>query len=70
MVLLSLAAGATDPGASVESVCREYPEKVTRLLDALDLDRAGLESVKASVTARDWPRACQALLDYYIDAHK
>jgi hypothetical protein len=65
MVLLSFVAGAAHTGASIESVCREHPEKVTRLFDALDLDRAGLESVKANVAAQDWPGACQVLLDYY-----
>lgn len=32
----------------IEWVLKAYPERVTALLDALDLDRAGLEAVKAA----------------------
>lgn len=31
----------------------------------IDLDRPGLEAVRAAVAAADWPAARQALLDYY-----
>lgn len=66
MVLLQgLAAQAPGPDRSVEDVCRNYPEKVTRLFSALDLGRSGLEPVKAAVDTKDWPVACRALLDYY-----
>jgi len=50
---------------SVEGVCRDYPERVRQLFAALDLDRAGLEKVKAAVGREDWPAACRTLLDYY-----
>ncbi len=50
---------------TAEDVCRDYPEKVTRLFDALDLERGELTSVKAAVEVKDWPNACKALLDYY-----
>jgi hypothetical protein len=55
------------PGAdgSVEGVCRDYPERVAHLFDALDLNRAGLETAKAAAEAKQWPEACRALLEYY-----
>jgi len=52
-------------GAGVEGVCQAYPERVRRLFSALDLEREGLEAVRAAVADEDWPRACSALLEYY-----
>ena len=56
---------ASDDTASIAALCADHPDRIQRLFDALDLDRAGLESVKAAVTAGDWPAACSALVDYY-----
>ncbi len=49
----------------LEWVLKAYPERVTALLDALDLDRAGLEAVKAAAGRGDLTGACRALLNYY-----
>ncbi len=46
-------------------VVQAYPDRVKALLDALDLDRAGLQDVKAAAGRNDLPGACRALLDYY-----
>jgi hypothetical protein len=50
---------------TVEDVCREFPEKVIRLFDALDLGRKELAAAKEAVEGKDWPGACRALLDSY-----
>ena len=50
---------------SVEWVCKRYPNRVSKLLAALDLGRKGLERVKDAVEKKDFPAACEALLDYY-----
>jgi hypothetical protein len=50
---------------SVEDVCREYPERVKRLFEKLDLEREDLKSVKESVDKSDLPEACRLLLEYY-----
>ena len=60
-----LAAPAADRITTVEAVCQDYPERITQLLGALDLERGGLEAVNAAVAAQDYPKACHALLDYY-----
>ena len=49
----------------LEWVLEHYPDRVTALFEALDLDRAGLREVKAAVECGDMPAACRALLDYY-----
>jgi len=49
----------------MEWVLEHYPERVKALLGALDLDRAGLEAVKAALGRGDMAGACRALLDYY-----
>jgi hypothetical protein len=46
-------------------VLEVYPDRVKALFDALDLDRAGLQAVKAAVGGGDMAGACRALLDYY-----
>ncbi len=45
-----------------------YPERTRRLLQALDLDRAGLERVRDGVRRNDPVAACEALLRYYRQA--
>ncbi|MFW6132434.1 MAG: heparinase II/III family protein [Planctomycetota bacterium] len=52
---------------SVEDVLARWPERVDLLLSALDLERSGLEVVKAAVAAGDKAQACRALLAYYAD---
>jgi Heparinase II/III N-terminus/Heparinase II/III-like protein len=59
------ATASTQNVTSAEDVCRVYPERVQGLFAALDLDRDGLEAVKAAVGDEDWPVACTALLEYY-----
>ena len=50
---------------SIDDLLAAHPERVELLLDALDLDRAGLENVKSAVADGDRAAACRALLDYY-----
>jgi hypothetical protein len=50
---------------TIEWVLEQYPDRVKALLEALDLDRAGLREVKAAAGRGDLPAACRALLDYY-----
>ncbi|MBN2309247.1 MAG: heparinase, partial [Candidatus Hydrogenedentes bacterium] len=53
--------------ATVEEVCEAYPARIDGLLEALDLERPGLEKAKAAADAGDRAAACQALLAYYRD---
>jgi len=46
-------------------VLATYPERVDVLFNALDLDREGLQGVKAAAARGDTADACKALLDYY-----
>jgi len=50
---------------TIEWVLQNYPDRVQALFEALDLDRAGLEAVKAAMGQGDMPAASRALLDYY-----
>lgn len=58
---------AGNDDCSSAAVCRSHPDRVKRLFEALDLDRPGLEQVKAAVSRQDLPVACDALLAYYRD---
>ncbi len=53
---------------TVEAVCNAFPERVTALLEALDLSRPGLAAVKRAVDDAKPAAACAALLDYYRNA--
>ena len=50
---------------SVEDVLEHRPERIDTLLDALDLEREGLEKVKAALERGDKAAACHALLAYF-----
>lgn len=50
---------------SVEDICRAYPQKMTEMLNQFDLERPGLEQVRAGVVNDDLVSACSALLEYY-----
>ncbi len=50
---------------SVEDVIEHRPERIEKLLAALDLEHEGLEAVKDAVDAGDKAAACRALLAYY-----
>ncbi len=65
--VLLLCAGRVVGGemTSIEELCKTCPERVTRLFERLDLDRAGMASVKQAVGRRDSPAACRALLAHY-----
>jgi len=52
---------------TIEWVLEQYLDRIQALFGALDLDRAGLEAVKAAVGCGDTVGACRALLDYYRD---
>ncbi len=53
---------------SIDDLLKHHPERVDLLLDALDLDKPGLNKVQAAVEAGDKAAACRALLDYYRGA--
>lgn len=50
---------------TVEWVCATYPERIAGLFKQLDLDREGLQTVRAEVEKNDPVAACKALLAYY-----
>jgi hypothetical protein len=54
---------------SVEQVCENYPEVVKRMLNQFDLDRQGLEKVKAANESGNTVEASKYLLDYYKKNH-
>jgi hypothetical protein len=54
---------------SVEQVCENYPEVVKRMLNQFDLDRQGLEKVKAANDSGNTVEASKYLLDYYKKNH-
>ncbi len=74
---INVAAGAEEAAAeidwrslrSIEDVCRTYPQRTRELFEALDLNRDGLQQVKAAFDSGDLPGACQKLLDYYRDCN-
>ena len=51
--------------------CRERPSagELQDVFSLLDLDRPGLEQVKAACSDAKWDRAARALLDYYRSRH-
>ncbi|MBN1900084.1 hypothetical protein JW926_02010, partial [Candidatus Sumerlaeota bacterium] len=51
--------------ATIEDVCREYPDRVKILFEKLDLEREDLKSVKESYDKSDFPEACRRLLKHY-----
>lgn len=53
--------------ASAEDICRRFPQQMHRLFANLDLNRLGLEDVKAALQRKSLPAACAALLAYYRD---
>jgi len=63
--LIEPASEAWQAITSVEDVLDHAPDRIETLLGALDLDRPGLEKVKAAVEAGEKAAACEALLDYY-----
>ncbi len=72
LVALLLATGSPalsgeTPDGSCAAICRDHPERVKKLFAALDLDRPGLEKVRAAAGKEDWPAACEALVAYYRD---
>ncbi|MEX0742381.1 MAG: heparinase II/III family protein, partial [Phycisphaeraceae bacterium] len=54
---------------TAQDVCRAYPHRVRSLLAALDMDRPGLEQVKAAAEHNDLPAACTSLIAYYRSAN-
>ncbi len=50
---------------SAEDVYQAYPDLMNHLLEALDLNRPGLEAVKAACTKGESVSALNALLNYY-----
>ena len=51
--------------ATLDDLVEAHPERVQGLFAQLDLERAELAAVKASVEKEAWTDACEALLDYY-----
>jgi hypothetical protein len=50
---------------TVEDVCRTYPEQITSLFEALNLDYPGLEKVRDACRANQPVQACHSLLAHY-----
>jgi hypothetical protein len=55
--------------STIEWVCTQYRERVKALFEMLDLERDGLQAVKAAVAGDDPIGACTALLAYYRQGH-
>ncbi|MEZ4989279.1 MAG: alginate lyase family protein [Saprospiraceae bacterium] len=53
---------------TVEDVCKAYPERMKKLLQAFDLNRPGLEEVQTALNKNDITTACNQLLQYYRHA--
>jgi len=64
-LMYALLSTSGEEQVSVEALCRAHPARVESLFEALDLERQGLEAVKAAVDNGTLPAACTALLDYY-----
>ncbi|NRB47272.1 MAG: alginate lyase family protein [Saprospiraceae bacterium] len=68
LVILGPILGSTQSWRSiktVKAVYEAYPEQVGQMLDQFDLERKGLEKVRAAVQAKDMVKACRLLLEYY-----
>lgn len=50
---------------TITDVCASYSDRIQRLFAAFDLNKPGLEAVKAAVAGSRWEDACTALLAYY-----
>lgn len=51
--------------SSIGDLYQHYPRKVRKLFRGLNLEKQGLEKVKAAVEQEDWVSACEALVNYY-----
>ena len=58
-----------DDDQTIEWVVREYPDRVKRLVERLDLGRAELQVVQQAADKNDLVRACRLLLDHYRDGN-
>jgi len=63
----------TKPAANYDpeivKLCNDYPDRITKLFDNLNLDYKGMELVKAAVEAKNYPAACTELVDYYSNVN-
>lgn len=50
---------------TVAQVCEAFPDRMVKMLEAINLNLPGLESVKAAYNAKDMSTACKNLLEYY-----
>jgi hypothetical protein len=50
---------------TVEDVCAAYPDVMTKMLEAYDLNYPGFQAVKLAYEEANIELACQRLLDYY-----
>ncbi len=55
---------------TVAEVCDAYPDRITFLLESLNLETAGLAEVKQAFEKGDLARACEALLTYYREGEQ
>ena len=56
--------------SSAQDVCEAFPDRIKVLFDALDLDKTGLEEVKAAWKRQDLSTASTALLAYYKNGNQ
>ena len=65
IALHALSEPSVEAGSSGQAIVEKYPERVTRLFEALNLDLPGLASVKEAVDAGDMPRAVDLVIAFY-----
>jgi len=58
-----------DYDPEIVKLCDDYPGRITKLFDSLNLDYKGMELVKASVEAKNYPAACTELVAYYSNVN-
>lgn len=66
------AAGAESqglPGGGAARFVAMEPERMRALFRALEVERPGLEAVRAAVEGGRWEEACRELLQYHADRH-
>lgn len=53
---------------TAEDICNAYPKVIEKMFSEFNLDRSGLEEVKAALLKADTVNACYSLLEYYSNS--
>lgn len=64
-VLVTAAVVHAETPLTIDELCEQEPERIERLFEMLDLERPALAAVRTSVQAKQWPTACNSLLEHY-----